>query len=72
MNGPLEGVKIIDLTSMISGPSATMILADQGAQVVKIENILMGDYTRIVNTEEVVFRRLLSITTEIKNPFVST
>ena len=38
MNGPLEGVKIIDLTSMISGPSATMILADQGAEVVKIEN----------------------------------
>ena len=50
MNGPLEGVKIIDLTSMISGPSATMILADQGAEVVKIENTLVGDYTRIVNT----------------------
>ena len=41
MNGPLEGVKIIDLTSMISGPSATMILADQGAEVVKIENTLL-------------------------------
>ena len=50
MNGPLEGVKIIDLTSMISGPSATMILADQGAEVIKVENTLVGDYTRIVNT----------------------
>ncbi len=50
MNGPLEGVKIIDLTSMISGPSATMILADQGSEVVKIENTFLGDYTRIVNT----------------------
>ena len=46
MNGPLEGVKIIDLTSMISGPSATMILADQGADVVKIEQPEVGDDTR--------------------------
>jgi len=50
MGGPLEGTKIVDLTSMISGPSATMMLADQGAEVIKIENTLAGDYTRIVNT----------------------
>ena len=37
MTGPLEGVKIIDLTSMISGPMAAMILADQGAEVIKVE-----------------------------------
>ena len=35
--GPLEGVKIIDLTSMISGPMGAMILADQGAEVIKVE-----------------------------------
>ncbi len=35
--GPLEGVRILDLTSMISGPVATMLLGDQGADVVKVE-----------------------------------
>lgn len=37
MTGPLEGVRIVDLTSMISGPVATMLLADQGADVIKVE-----------------------------------
>ena len=43
--GPLEGVKILDLTSMISGPIATMMLADQGADVIKVEP-LTGDLVR--------------------------
>lgn len=43
--GPLEGIKIIDLTSMISGPMGAMILADQGAEVIKVEP-LAGEQLR--------------------------
>ena len=45
-DGPLAGIRIIDLTSMLSGPWATMILADQGADVIKIEEPRQGDHTR--------------------------
>lgn len=46
MAGPLEGYRIVDLTTMISGPLATMLLADQGADVVKVESPGGGDHTR--------------------------
>jgi crotonobetainyl-CoA:carnitine CoA-transferase CaiB-like acyl-CoA transferase len=43
---PLQGIRIVDLTSMLSGPWATMILADQGADVIKVEEPQRGDHTR--------------------------
>ena len=44
--GPLHGFQIIDLTTMISGPFATMMLGDQGAEVIKVEVPGRGDHVR--------------------------
>ena len=43
--GPLDGLKVVDLTTMVSGPMASMMLADQGAQVIKLEP-LVGEQMR--------------------------
>jgi crotonobetainyl-CoA:carnitine CoA-transferase CaiB-like acyl-CoA transferase len=46
MGGPLLGYRIVDLTRMIAGPMATMILGDQGADIIKVETPGTGDLTR--------------------------
>ena len=46
MSGPLNGVRIIEVTSMLTGPWATSILGDQGADVIKVEAPGVGDHTR--------------------------
>ncbi len=76
MPGPLDLYRIVDLTSMISGPLATMILADQGADVIKIENPDGGDHTRAANNRRAGFsasflnnnRNKRSVALDLKNP----
>jgi crotonobetainyl-CoA:carnitine CoA-transferase CaiB-like acyl-CoA transferase len=46
--GPLEGVRIVDMTSVVVGPLATQILADHGAEVIKVE-APSGDLIRSMN-----------------------
>ena len=76
MAGPLEGFRIVDLTSVISGPLATMILADQGADVIKVETPRGGDFTRASANRRGGFsasfvnnnRNKRSIALDLKNP----
>jgi alpha-methylacyl-CoA racemase len=47
MNGkPLEGVRILDLSRLLPGPFCTLLLADLGAGVIKVEDLEGGDYIR--------------------------
>ena len=44
--GPLEGLKVIDLSHIMAGPACSMLLADMGADVIKVEKIPGGDDAR--------------------------
>ena len=76
MPGPLNGFRVIDLTTMIAGPLATMTLADQGAEVIKIEHPRGGDHSRQVTGRRGGFsasflnnnRGKRSVTLNLKDP----
>lgn len=53
--GPIAGVRVIDVTTVISGPLATMMLGDLGADVIKIEAPNGGDFARHVATRRAGF-----------------
>jgi crotonobetainyl-CoA:carnitine CoA-transferase CaiB-like acyl-CoA transferase len=74
--GALAGIKVIDLTSYLSGPYCTMILGDLGADVIKIERAGEGDEARRmpphINGESVSFmitnRNKRSVALDLKDP----
>ncbi|MGY2492284.1 CaiB/BaiF CoA transferase family protein [Cupriavidus sp. CP313] len=73
---PLEGITVVDLTRVLAGPYCTMMLADLGARVIKIENPAGGDDSRhvgpFVDGESAYFasinRNKESIALDLKNP----
>lgn len=74
--GALEGVRVLDLTRVLAGPFSTMMLADMGAEVIKIEIPGQGDDTRafgpFVNGESIYYMNLnrnkKGITLNLKDP----
>ena len=76
-SGPLAGLMVIDLTRVLSGPYCTMMLADMGARVIKVEQRGRGDDTRgwgppFQNGESAYFlsinRNKESVTLDFKKP----
>ena len=77
MPGALSGVTVVDFTRVLSGPYCTMVLADHGARVIKLEHPVRGDDTRhwgppFVATESAYFlsinRNKESVTVDFKRP----
>jgi CoA:oxalate CoA-transferase len=74
--GPLAGIRVIDLTHMLSGPYCTWLLGSLGADVIKVERPRSGDFTRIiepmVGDESLYFlsvnRNKRSLTLNLKDP----
>ena len=74
--GALEGLTVLDLTRVLAGPFCSMILADMGANVIKIEEPLKGDDTRSMgpfkNGESAYYMNLnrnkKGVTLNLKNP----
>jgi CoA:oxalate CoA-transferase len=76
MSGPLEGIRVLDLSWVLAGPFCTMILGDLGAEVIKLERTNVGDLARgngpFINGESSYFisinRGKKSITVDLQKP----
>ncbi|MFT4564981.1 MAG: crotonobetainyl-CoA:carnitine CoA-transferase CaiB-like acyl-CoA transferase [Gammaproteobacteria bacterium] len=70
MSGPLSGVRIIDLSNVVSGPMAVQILADQGADVIKVEQPGAGDTARSMGAVRAEMGALFAVLNRNKRSIV--
>lgn len=76
MTLPLKGIRVLDLTRLLPGPYCTLLFADMGAEVIKIESPHEGDHMRwiepTINGTSVYFlalnRNKKSMTVNLKSP----
>ncbi len=75
MTQPLQGIRILDLTRLLPGPFITQLLADMGAEVIKVETPTAGDYARLAPPEmglgglfEVINQGKKSVAVNYRNP----
>jgi CoA:oxalate CoA-transferase len=70
VNGVLDGIRVIDLTNALAGASATKILADLGAEIIKVESPEAGDFTRtlVPYVFQAFNRNKRSVAVDLKQP----
>ena len=64
---PLEGIKVIEISTIITASLSAMMLSDQGAEVIKIEQTGFGDPLRYLGTQKEEFQLFLQIQIEGKD-----
>ena len=70
MSGPLEGYRVVELTSTVSGPFAGMMLSDQGADVIKVEPPGIGALARFMGTTRSGMAAMFSVLNRNKRSVV--
>ena len=74
---PLAGIRVLDFTRLVPGPFCSLLLADLGATVIKVEDLQLGDYTRFLppmvtptkgNLFELLNRNKLGLALDLKQP----
>jgi len=69
-NKIFEGIRILDFSNVVSGPMATQILADQGADVIKVESPGTGDISRMIGANRNGFSSMFSVLNRNKRSIV--
>ena len=64
-NKPLEGIKIVEISTIVTASLATMMMADQGAEVIKIEQLMIGSVSKELRN------LFFAMTDKKKNPWSS-